>query len=216
MSERTSKPEMLPKTLVTAVLLMTFIVLGLGGAVVALKLRPKPVPTTAVERSLEGWQQAILANPNDDGARVGYGLALLEAGRSDDARDSFQEALSLNPKNWIALLQLGLLAKDTDPGKAVDLLDRSAKYAPSGQKAVPLVAEGDLLAQEKDLQPAESAYRRAIADVPYIFDAHFGLAKVLEMLGEKKEALKEYQEAARFDPSNVEVAQAIARLEGNA
>ena len=215
MNVGSSKSETVSKTLVTAVLLMTLIVLGLGGAVVALKLRPKPVPTTAVERSLEGWQQAILANPKDDGARVGYGLALLSAGRTDDARDSFKEALSLNPKNWVALLQLGLLAKGTDPAGAVDLLDRSAKYAPSGQKAVPLVAEGDLLTSEKHLKAAESAYRRAIADVPYIFDAHFGLGKVLEMLGEKKEALKEYQEAARFDPSNAEVAQAIARLEGN-
>jgi tetratricopeptide (TPR) repeat protein len=212
MSTRTAKSEGLPRSLVTAVLVMTLVVLGLGGAVLAIKLRPEPTPTTTIERNLQAWERAVVANPKDDGARVAYGLALLDAGRTADARDAFEEALKLNAHNWAALFQLGRMATDSDPKRAVTLLAQAAKYAPATAKAGPLVAEGDLLMEAGDAAGARDAYRRAVADVPYLFDAHLGLAKALEALGDTAGALKEYQEAARFDPSNQEIAQAIARL----
>jgi len=208
------RSEVLPRGLVVAVMLMTLAVLGLGGAVLAVKLRPAGPPATAAERDLAAWRQAVIADPKDDWSRAGLGLALLDAGRDDEARQAFEEALKLNGQNWVALFQLGLLVEDTDPTRAVGLLDRAAGYAPRTSKAGPLVAEGDLLMDAGDPEGAKSAYRRAIADVPFLFDAHFGLGRALEALGDEEGALKEYREAARFDPSNQDVVEAIARLEG--
>src|SRR3990170_1862857 len=107
-SKMSSRAEPTPKTLVAAVLALTVTVLGLGGAIVAIKLRPQPVPTTAIDRSIELWQRAVITNPEDDDARVGLGMALLEAGRDSDAQGAFEEAVRLNGNNWTALLQLGL------------------------------------------------------------------------------------------------------------
>lgn len=210
-----TRAETLPKSLIAAVLALTVAVLGLGGAVLVIKLKPKPTPTTVVDRNLESWKQAVDANPKDDVARTAYGLALLDAGRKDEAQSEFQQAVELNAKNWVALLQLGLLTKATDPDRALQLMANSAKYAPAASKAVPFVAEGDLLFSTRDLEGAKLAYRNAIADVPYVFEAHVGLAKTLEALGDNEGALKEYEQAARFVPDNQEVADAIARLQGN-
>ena len=150
----------------------------------------------------------------DDVARTAYGLALLNAGRTDEARGEFEQAIELNKKSWVALLQLGLLNRSTNPDRALQLIANAARYAPAASKAVPFVAQGDLLFKTGDMEAAKNAYRNAIADVPYIFEAHVGLAKTLEALGDKEGALKEYEQAARFAPDDQEVADAIARLQG--
>jgi tetratricopeptide (TPR) repeat protein len=209
-----SKAEPLPKRLVMSVLVLTIVVLALGGAVVALKLKPARTPTGAIDRNVAMWEEAVIANPQDDSARVGLGIALLDAGRSGEARSAFHEALDLNKHNWSALFQLGLLARQDDPEGALDLLSRAAENAPQGSRAVPLVAMGDLLMQQDDPKRAAAAYQEASADAPYLFDAHFGLATALEAMGDKKAALAEYEAAASFDPTNQAVADAIARLKG--
>jgi tetratricopeptide (TPR) repeat protein len=201
--------------LVAAVLALTVAVLGLGGAVLVIKLKPQPTPTTVVDRNLVSWKEAVDADPEDDVARTAYGLALLDAGRADDAQGEFQQAIELNGKNWVALLQLGLLTKATDPQGALQLIGKSARYAPASSKAVPFIAQGDLLFKTGDMERAKAAYRNAIADVPYVFEGHVGLAKTYEALGDPKHALKEYQQAARYVQDDQAVADAIARLQGN-
>lgn len=209
------RADVLPKGLVAAVLLMTLAVLGLGGAVLALKLRPEAAPDTAAERNLAGWEEAVLADPKDDWAKAGLGLALLDAGRESEARRAFEDALELNRRNWVALFQLGVMVRESAPTRALTLLERAAKFAPRTSKAGPLVAAGDLLLKSGQAERAKDAYRRAIADVPFLFDAHFGLARALEALGDDEGALEQYREAARYDPSNQAAVEAIARLEGN-
>lgn len=207
-----SAAEPLPKKLVGGILALTLVVLALGGAVVALKLKPADLPTTAIERNVEAWRRATIADPASDEARVGLGLALLEARKDDEARGAFQDALDLNPKNWNALLRLGVLVAADTPERALALLERSARNAPPGTKAVPLIAQADLLARLERYEEAVTAYQAANADYPYLFDGHFGLAQALEELGDRKGAVLEYREAARFDPTNQDVAAALERL----
>jgi tetratricopeptide (TPR) repeat protein len=211
-----ARAETSSKTLVTAVLVMTVAVMALGGAVVAIKLRPESLPTSATERAIEQWRRAVIADPKSDSARVGLGMAYLDAGRNDEAQQAFQDALDLNGENWMALLQLGVLAKSTDPARALDLLAASAKNAPHGNRAVPLIARGDIFLQQDDAASARTAYRKAVIDSPFILEAHLGLAKALEALGDRAGALAEYEQAASFDPTNEEIAQAIERLKSRA
>lgn len=209
-----SRAEPVPRRLVAGVLVLTLVVLGLGGAIVAIKLRPATVPTTAIDRNVEQWRRAVLANPQDEGARIGLGFALLDAGRTGEARAAFEEALELNEQSWIALFQLGLLDAEEDPEGALDLLARAASEAPAGDRTLVLIAQGDLLMAQGDPEGARGVYEAAIADTPFIIDSHLGLARALEALGEEEAALDEYREAARFDPDNQEIADAITRLKG--
>ena len=209
MSSRAEAPT---KGLVAAVLVMTVAVLGLGGAILVLKLKPAELPTAAGDRTVELWRRAVATSPDDDRAHVGLGLALLETGQGSQARAEFEEALRLNSRNWVALTQLGILQTEEDPERALDLFHDAARWAPDGDKVVPLVYEGDLLMQQGQAGAAKKAYRRATLDAPVAFDAHLGLARALEALGNEADALEEYEEAARYDPSNAEIAEAIARL----
>lgn len=198
----------------TAVLAMTLLVLALGGAVVAVKLRGEETPPPATpEQALSELEAAVEADPKDEVAWTALGLAYLEADRPAEARRAFEAALGLNERNWVAAYQLGLLVREEEPDRAARLLADAAKRAPRMSKAGPLVALGDLLMERERTAEARDAYRRAIADVPYLLDAHLGLARALEALGDLDGALRAYEQAARFDPGNPEIAEAVRRLE---
>ena len=132
-----------------------------------------------------------------------------------EAQAEFEQALRINPDSWPALFQLGFLIKDADPDRADSLLERAGKLAPDTNRAAPLIALGDLRLARGDAEGAKVAFQRAVADVPFVFESHLGLAKAFEQLGDKDNALKQYEEAARYNPQNSEVRQAIARLSGD-
>ena len=210
-----ARAEALPRSLILGVLVMTLVVLLLGGAVVAVKLRPDGSTAPTAERSLGDWEAAVAEDPESDVAQTGLGLALLEVGRTSEARAAFEEALRLEPDNWMANFQMGLLLRDEDPDTAVEMLDAAARNAAPGDKAVPLIALGEFLLSRDDAEGAKAAFRRSIADVPYLFDSHVGLARALEQLGERKAALEEYRSAERFAPGHPDVVAAIERLGGS-
>lgn len=212
MSARTTTRATLPRGLVLGVLGLTFVVLFLGGAILALKLRPEPVPTDALERDVYAWRQATEQRPEDDQAFTGLGLALIQVDRDGEALDAFERAVELNDENWVSLMQVGVLVADDDPARASELLARSAEFAPDGSKTLPLVAHGDLLVDQGAWDEARRAYQLAIVDSPFIVESHLGLARVLEETGDRKGALQEYEAAAEFDPGNPEIEAAIERL----
>ncbi len=205
--------QTIPRHLVLALLALVLVVMGLGGAVLAVKLRPAPPPATAAERDIGVLEEQVKRNPKDDWARAFLGSALVRAGRKEEAKAAFEEALRLNPKNPLACFELALLIKGSDPARAEELLRTAAENAPRTQKAAPYIALGDLLMEKGDAASARDAYEKAVADAPFLLDAHLGLAKALEALGEKGRALEEYRSALRFDPGNEEIKKAIARLE---
>jgi tetratricopeptide (TPR) repeat protein len=201
-----------PGGLVAAVLVMLLLVLGLGGAVVAIKLRPEPLPTDPIAREIVAWRETLDGAPDDPNAHTGLGLALLKAERTDEARTEFETAIQLDAKAWLATFQLALLVKDDSPDRAAELLQTAARYAPDSDRVAPLIALGDLYLANERYEPAASAYRQALAFNPFLFDGHFGLGSAYEALGRDADALKEYEEAKRFDPTNVTVAAAIRRV----
>lgn len=212
MSTHAVKRPASSKALVVGVLVMTLVVLALGGAVVGLRLRPETLPTNSVERAVASWEQLVAENPQDSGAQTGLGLALLDAGRTEEARVAFEEALALNEENWVAMLQLAILVRDEDPDRAVELLGTAVKAAGRTEKVQPAVTLGDLHMTLGDVDEAVRAYRMAVADAPFVIEGHLGLAKAYEALGETEKAVKEYRSAARFAPDHPEVVAGLERL----
>ena len=206
--------ESLPKGLVAGVLILTLVVLALGGAVVAIRLRPEPLPENAVDRTVVQWQQTVDDNPKDSRAYTGLGLALLDADRDAEAQDAFRRAIALDDTAWLAQFQMGLLLEDTDPARALELIASAAKLAPDQEAVAPLIASGDLLLEIGEPAEARDAYARSLVVNPFLIDGHYGLGAAYEALGREKAALREYREAGRFDPNNEAVAEAIERLGG--
>lgn len=207
-----TQAETLPKGLVAGVLILTLLVLGLGGAVVALRLRPEPLPENSIDRAVVQWEQAVDENPEDARAYTGLGLALLEAERDPEAHDVFEQAVALDDTAWLAKFQLGLLVSQTDPERALKLIFEASRQAPEQESVAPLIAYGDLLMEVGEPKDARDAYRRALVFNPFLFDAHFGLGEAYEALGQERAALRSYREAGTFDPNSEAVAEAIERL----
>ncbi|MBI4728859.1 MAG: tetratricopeptide repeat protein [Acidobacteria bacterium] len=211
--EAGNAPAGAPRGLLALVVALAVAVMGLGAAVVALRVRVPPAPSSKVERDLQVWEGRVHTDPKDDSARVGLGIALLGAGRTADARRALEEALRLNPDNWMALFRLGLLVRESDPERATAMLARAGAAAPRSSKALPFIALGELELARGEAREARQAFEAAVADSPYLIDARVGLARALEALGDERGALEQYREAARYDPSNKQVESAIARLE---
>jgi tetratricopeptide (TPR) repeat protein len=202
------------RSLVAAVMVLTLGVLALGGAVIAVKLRPDPLPTTHLQRGLQQWREAVAEEPNNAIAHTGLGLALVDAGEKEQAAAEFEEAVRLDERNWMAAFQLGMLVTPSDPERAIELLADAARLAPDTSKVAPLIAEGDILLSREDFSRAKRVFQRAIVDAPFILEAHQGLGRALEALGDDEGALDQYREAIRFDPESQELREAIDRLDG--
>lgn len=204
------------KSMLILAMALTVVVLGLTLAIVVSRPGPAPAPRTMAERDLRQWESTVKANPDSAPAYAGLGLAQLDVGDDTAALKSFERAVSLDPDNWTAGLQLGVLLADSEPKRADDLLEHAAKVAPATQRVGPYLALGDLRLEEGDASGARAAFERAVADAPIIIEARVGLARALEKLGDRAGALEQYREAARFDPSNKKVADEVARLEKTA
>jgi tetratricopeptide (TPR) repeat protein len=205
--------QQLPRSLLLATLGLSLAVVVLGGWAAALKLASlASLPPT--EAAVQEWNAVAATDPNDDGARAAHGLALLAAERPEQARQAFEEVLEVNPGNWTALTQLGLLLREQAPARADELLSRAGELAPRTRRASPLVALGDLRLARGDAVGAREAFEDAVADVPFVIDAHVGLAQALERLGEAGEALHHYQRALRFAPDDEQLRAAVERLGG--
>ncbi|NIA24943.1 MAG: tetratricopeptide repeat protein [Gammaproteobacteria bacterium] len=207
-------PGTISQGLLIAVVVLTLVVLGLGAATVALQLRSDEPPTSAAERDIAIWNARIHENPSA-WAYTGLGLAHLKAGDETKAGKAFHEALELDPNDWMALFQLGLLDRDTDPDGAIDYLYRSADAAPRSRAFAPLVAVGELLLARGDASGAKAAFERAVSDFPFDFNSHFGLGQALEQLGDDAGALEQYRRALDFNPDSEEALDAIERLGGS-
>lgn len=211
MSKKTSNT----RPLIIALLGLTLLVMVLGGAVLVVKLRPDSSAPSIQERSISTWEDAVDADPTSDVAQTGLGMALLEIGRVGDAEEAFRAALELNDGNWMANFQLGLLLRDSNPDRTLVLFKKAAANATPENKAVVMLATGDVLFEDGRARAAVKAYRESIANASFIFDSHLGLAKALEELGNTEDALAEYREAGRFAPGHPEIEAAIERLEAD-
>jgi protein O-mannosyl-transferase len=85
----------------------------------------------AYESAVTIWHDAVLHQPDDAMARYNLGVALLDEGRTEDARARFTETLGLDPEHPGALDNLGMvLTRLGRPEEAVAHLERALAIDP--------------------------------------------------------------------------------------
>lgn len=159
---------------------------GAGGAALredALRDRPRPDP-----------KERIAALPAID-----RGRAALAAGKGDEARRAFEEALRLDPDNLIAFNDLGLIAlRSGNTARAERFFreglrrDRDAEGLANNLG----LALGGLARYAE----AERAFRRALAVRPAFTAARFNLAVMLQRQGAHRQALRELERVRSEEP----------------
>lgn len=173
---------------------------------------------TAVPRTLaqttpvEALQQAATAAPNDFGAQLLAGEALLEHDRVDQAIPLLEKARALFPEYGGDDSPYALLAaayeKKGDKKKQVDVLTKWTSLTETNSKA--LVTLADLLESLGDARGAADALDRAIYVNPFDVNMHQRLAGLARTAGDKARVVRERMAIVALGP--VDKADALYEL----
>jgi protein O-mannosyl-transferase len=151
--------------------------------------------------ALRLWRVTSELVPRHARPHVNLAVALLEAGRIEEAIAELDLALELDPRDHAAHLNLGsalLRLGQVEP--AVALLER-AVHLRAGTKEEWRCRDalGRALFTRGDLEGAEREIRKALELNPRDGSVHLGLANILGSENRTEEAIAHYREAARLD-----------------
>src|SRR5579862_2766288 len=97
-----------------------------------------------LEQAIALCQQHLADQPGNMNGHVVYGQALYEGGRFEEARSTFETALSLDPENLIALRHLGDISRTfNDYGQAREWYARVLDADPRNEEIIGFIAEID-------------------------------------------------------------------------
>ena len=129
------------------------------------------------------YGRAVQADPKSFESQLALGLLLARLGKLDDARPHLAAATQLDPgpagpstkaRAWRAMAQID---RRTDPSEASNDLLEALKLSPETPHDTLLAAQ--LAEQAGELDSAEKAYRRVLAEDPKNNDAAAGLGHIL-------------------------------------
>jgi tetratricopeptide (TPR) repeat protein len=149
------------------------------------------------------WGDTVAKRPENPRGRYNLALALREAGRENEARAEFEQALALNPRHAFANYELGNAALAAREWSAAAVyLERAVEADPSFVAA--RVNLGQALAAVGRTEEAVTQYRRALADEPTAADIRVNLGALLLRQGREEEGEALLREALAMDSSLVE------------
>jgi tetratricopeptide (TPR) repeat protein len=154
-------------------------------------------------RSVEAiWRDTVAKYPQDDRARTNLAMALLQAGRLDDAIAECRAALRLNPGNYITHNALGFaLSQQGAPREAVAHCLTAVRLNPGYYQAHNNLANA--LQALGRYEEALQHYNEALSLWPDYAPAHGSLGYALAQTGRLDEAIGHYRRALELAPGNV-------------
>jgi tetratricopeptide (TPR) repeat protein len=158
------------------------------------------------------FRNMVRVVPNSAKGRLGYGYALLQAGRTDEAAQQFEAGLRIIPDYPELLTTLAMTKiRSNNCSQAWPLLKRALSIDP--QHADTHRRMGDCYFNEGKIREAETMYHQAVDSIPFP-DAmlYFMWGRSLEDTGQKTAAIAAYERAALIDPGNVAIQQKLAAL----
>jgi len=151
-----------------------------------------------LEEAIAEYQAALRAtagNPWQEGqVLASLGVALLDAGRPEEARRTLERALALQPENDQLLVNLAAMVGGAGDAARAEALARRALQANPAQAGA-WVIFGNLAMERGDGPGALAAFDRAIALDPDRGEAHYGRALVLEAMERGPESCRALREA---------------------
>ena len=150
------------------------------------------------QAAVKAYSQAVQEIPEEPEAHIHLGLALLKAGRLDDALRIYKKAHQLAPDDPIPL------------ERSADVLERMGRLKEAAEQYVNVA---DIYLAKRDLDKAIGTWERATQLTPGLVTIHAKLAQAYERIGDNKKAVREYLKLAfNFRRVN-EVEKAIRAVE---
>ena len=156
------------------------------------------------EGAAEKLQRCLALNPNFDNAMTGLARALAKLGRVNEAKNWLQKALQINPENYRAWYQVGLLDAETknDPAAALSSYRKAIAIQPNfspGQRET-----GMALYQQKDYADAATHLEKALLLGLEDARLHNFLGICYSHTNRMPKAVHEHQRAIELDPKLAE------------
>ncbi|WP_373062095.1 tetratricopeptide repeat protein [Gemmatimonas sp.] len=152
-----------------------------------------------VHAAADSYRRALRIDPRHALAYNNLGVALDDLGDHQAARESFLRAAELDPPLIIARLNLARwLAGQRDPLAALALLRELVAFHP--RDATSWQVMGTVLQALERPEEARDALLTAIECRPSHAEARYGLARILERLGDADGAARETQLALKYAP----------------
>ncbi|PYX56382.1 MAG: hypothetical protein DMG76_14950 [Acidobacteria bacterium] len=147
-------------------------------------------------------QRCLKLNPNFDNAMTGLARALAKLGHADEAKSWLQKAVSINPQNYRAWYETGLLDAGSNPAAALSAYQKAVTVQPNfypGQREL-----GMALFNQKDYIAAAPHLEKAIS--LGLEDAHLHnyLGICYSRTNRLEKAVRSYRVALKLDPSLAE------------
>jgi tetratricopeptide (TPR) repeat protein len=142
--------------------------------------------------------------PDSSRLRADLGVAYYNAGRKEDAINSFKTAIKMNPHYAFAYNNLGAVFNSMGKfQEAVEPLKRAVAY--QDNYAVAYYNMGNAYKSLNKYKEAADAYENAVKIDPRYADAMNNLAIIKARLGERDEAIKYYQKGLELSPNNIRI-----------
>lgn len=149
--------------------------------------------------SLTLWTHITAVAPNEPGAHSGLGAVLVREQRWPEARVAFERAAALDPKFWVAQVNVSLAALQMgDLPVAETAATRAVALMPRGADA--LVQAAAVAQAANRPADAEQYLRRALEVHPFDAQARVTLAQMLEVQGKLDESMIEVRRALQIHP----------------
>lgn len=149
------------------------------------------------ESALVIYEKLLLANPNDQDAKVGRAVSLQHVGRSEEAISAYEQILDKRPGNVDARVNMLGLVGSRYPASALAQLGELLQSNPSDTR---------ILSQMAIIQADVGQYNEALQSLGIVAGLEptnavhlFNIAVIADRAGKKKEAIKYYEEALDKD-----------------
>src|SRR3954451_10093975 len=154
-------------------------------------------------RAVPLFRKGLALQPGNAGAHKDLAYALLKTGENGEARDEFEAALKLNPKDETAALEYGFLAYETKkPVEARRTFDRLRHSAKPTTRATARQAFQNI---DRPLADGIARWQDAIRKAPNpndlsFYSAHWELAQLAELREEYALDARQYAVCRKLKP----------------
>jgi Flp pilus assembly protein TadD len=158
-----------------------------------------------INGSIQFLYKAREAMPANSTVGVELALALAAAGRKQDAKDAYEQAIKLNPQDGVALNNLAFLIAESGSGD----LDQALTYAQRAKQVFPNLTEvsdtlGWIYLKKNMSDNAMDIFQGLVNQKPENSTYRYHLGMALAQKGDKPRAIRELQQALRSNPGKDE------------
>jgi tetratricopeptide (TPR) repeat protein len=153
-----------------------------------------------MRENLEIKLKRLISVPEKD-EDMAAGSKLFEAGKYDEAAESFRKVIERYPGLYEGYFSLGLtLLKKGEVDPAIAALEKAAEVNPRSVET--LFALGEAHFAKGESEKAQESFSKAIALNPESPLAHYNLGLVFYKAGKNEEALAEFERSIALQPDN--------------